>query len=108
MKTKKAKKGSVEKAQCKAQLKSLQQEISRNIMEANSSHYAEKINKYKGDMKKTWGTINQIINRRRAKTNFPPFLKLIIKKSQTRRRLQTSLTLFFCDNRPKISRRNQD
>ena len=64
-------------------------------MEAKSSHYAEKINKYKGDMKKTWGTINQIINRRRAKTNFPPFFEVNNKKITDKKEIANEFNTFL-------------
>ena len=78
--TKKAKNGSTEKRELKNQLDLSNQDINRNIIEAKSNYYSEKISNYKNDMKKTWSTINEIINRKRTKTNYPPFFKQMARK----------------------------
>ena len=62
--TKKAKNGSTEKRELKNQLDLSNQDINRNIIN-KSNYYSEKISNYKNDMKKTWSTINEIINRKR-------------------------------------------
>ena len=73
LKYRKAKEGSTEKAGFKDELNSHNQEISSDIIEAKKTFYSHKIELYKNDMKKTWSTINQIINRRRTKTKYPSF-----------------------------------
>ena len=69
----KAKEGSIEKINLKGELDAHNNEINCMIMEAKNNFYSQKINEYKDDMKKTWSTINQIINKKRTKTKYPPF-----------------------------------
>ena len=41
------------------------------IRQAKIIHYQNEFKKYKGNIKKTWGTINSILNRNRKVNNFP-------------------------------------
>ena len=95
VRSKKAKAGSPEKSELKCRLNALNQEINSGIINAKSSHYAEKIEVYKNDMKKTWTTINQIINRRRAKTKYPPFFEVGSKKITDQKEVAEEFNKFF-------------
>ena len=49
--------------------------LNTSIREAKQSYYDSEFQKYKGDIKNTWKTINMIINRDRLHANFPTKLK---------------------------------
>ena len=69
----KAKPNSPEKALLKHHLKSLTQRINQSIIEAKQSYYDREITKNNNDMKSTWRTINEMLNKKRSKTKYPPF-----------------------------------
>ena len=45
--------------------------INKMIRKAKYDYYSNEFEKYKGDIKKTWRTINAILNRNRCVNNFP-------------------------------------
>ena len=50
--------------------------IRRSIMHAKRNYYRNAFNRYSTNMKKTWQTINETLNRRKRKRDFPKELKL--------------------------------
>ena len=56
--------------------KSYKNIIRRTIMHAKQSYYKNIFNTYSTDLKKTWQTINESLNRRKKKQDFPQEFKL--------------------------------
>ena len=50
--------------------------IRRTIMHAKRTYYKTVFNSYSTNLKKTWQTINESLNRRKKKQNFPQEFKL--------------------------------
>ena len=50
--------------------------IRRSIMHAKRNYYRNAFNRYSTNMKKTWQTINETLNRRKRKRDFPKEFKL--------------------------------
>ena len=55
--------------------------IDRLIRKAKYDYYSATFEKYKGDIKKTWKTINSILNRNRKVNNFPSHIISSIGKA---------------------------
>ena len=56
------------------------------------NYYAEKFEKYKLDMRRTWSTINEALNKIKKKDAFLIVLWLMVSKRILRQILQTVLT----------------
>ena len=50
--------------------------IRRSIMHANRDYYRNAFNRYSANIKKTWQTISETLNRRKGKRDFPQEFKL--------------------------------
>ena len=50
--------------------------IRRSIMHAKRDYYRNAFNRYSANMKKTWQTISETLNRRKGKRDFPQEFKL--------------------------------
>ena len=46
--------------------------VSKNIKDAKKIFYHKTFTAYKNDMKKTWATINETLNKNKNKNDFPP------------------------------------
>ena len=55
----------------------------------------KKIPNSKMTLKKTWGTINEIINKRRVKTKFPPFFEVRNKKITDKNQIADEMNTYF-------------
>ena len=58
-------------ANIKVNLKTYQSILRRLIRDAKKSYYQHQFDKFKNDIKNTWGTIKQSLNRTRSKENLP-------------------------------------
>ena len=54
--------------------------LNKLIREAKTMYYNNEFKKYQNDIKKTWQTINTILNRDRNKSNFPSYIKVNERK----------------------------
>ena len=82
-------------ARNKILLKSQIREINQEIMEAKRTYYARKIEKFKGDAKKTWGTIFEIMNKNRKKSRFTPFFEVDNRKITDKKDIANEFNNFF-------------
>ena len=76
-------------------LKSKIQDINHQIMEAKRTYYEKQIEKFKGDSKKTWGTIFEIMNKKRTKSRLPPFFEVNDKKVSDKQDIANEFNTFF-------------
>ena len=83
------------RSELKAELDLRNHEISADIVAAKNNFYSQKIEEYKNDIKKTWTTINQIVNKRRSKTKYPPFFEVDGKKITDRQEMASEFNQFF-------------
>ena len=60
----------------KAEFKNFERELKRIINEAKKSYYFKEFSNCRNDMRRTWKSIKEIINKNRRKANFPGKLKL--------------------------------
>ena len=58
-------------ANTKVNLKTYQSILRRLIRDAKKSYYQHQFDKFKNDIKNTWGTMKHILNRTRSKENLP-------------------------------------
>ena len=79
----------------KTLLKTKIREINQEIMDAKKTYYAKQIEKFKGDSKKTWGTIFEIMNKSRTKSRFPPFFEIDDKKISDKQDIANEFNNFF-------------
>ena len=101
--SKKAKEGSPEKAELKNTLKQLNHEISGDIVDSKANYFEGKINQYKNDMKNTWATINQIINKKRTKTKYPPFFEVGSRKITDQQEVAKEFNNYFATIGQKLA-----
>ena len=99
----KAKAGSPLKSRLKIELDGKNHEISADIILAKSSHYSKKIEEFKNDIKKTWTTINQIVNKRRTKTKYPPFFEVNGKKITDSQMIASEFNKFYATIGQKLA-----
>ena len=64
-------------------------------MEAKRTYYEKQIEKFKGDSKKTWGTIFEIMNKKRTKSRLPPFFEVNDKKVSDKQDIANEFNTFF-------------
>ena len=95
IKVRKSKPESINHKTNQALLKEKISEIKQDIREAKKTYYARQIDKYKGDAKKTWGTIFEILNKRRGKSRYPPFFEVNNKKISEPKDIANEFNLFF-------------
>ena len=50
--------------------------LRRSIQIAKREYYRKRFEKYKYDIKKTWCTIKELINRKSPKSNFPDYFQI--------------------------------
>ena len=59
----------------KANLKTINSNIKKSIREAKKKYYDDLFKKFKSDMKGTWKTISEILNKSKNKRSFPKFFR---------------------------------
>ncbi len=78
--------------------------IKRNIRLLKKSYYENLFDKYKGDMKGTWKTINEILSRTKRKSKFPKFFKDGNEIVTGKLEIVNHFNNFFTNIGPKLSR----
>ena len=76
-------------------LKNYNSILQRNINAAKFFYYESKFNKYVSNIKQTWTTINELLNKCYNKKEFPSYFTINETKSTIKRTLQTTSTLSF-------------
>ena len=99
----KAKHNTPSKFKLKHHMDSLNQRINHMIIQAKESYYSNEIEKNKNDMKKTWNTINNILNKQNVKSNYPPFFLLNDKKIEEPQDIANEFNTFFASIGQKLA-----
>ena len=84
-------------------LKTYNSILKKLIRTTRKSYYDTKFNKYKGDMKGTWKTINEILNRTKRKNKFPHFFKDGNEIVTGKLDIANHFNTFFTNIGPKLS-----
>ena len=69
--------------------------INKLIKDAKIKYYNNEFDKYKSDIKKTWCTINSILNRNRKLNNFPSFIQTPEGKVSNKQQMANKLNEYF-------------
>ena len=69
--------------------------LQRNINAAKKNYYESKFNRYVSNIKQTWTTINELLNKCNNKKEFPSYFIINGDKLTIKRTLQTTSTLSF-------------
>ena len=77
--------------------------LRKTMRAAQKSYYENIFNKYKGDMKGTWKTINEILNRTKRKNKFPTFFKDGNNIVTGKLAIANHFNSFFTNIGPKLS-----
>ena len=80
----------------KSNYQSCSKSINRIIRKAKYDYYSNEFEKYKGDIKKTWRTINSILNRNRCVNNFPSHILSPKGKVFNKQQQVNELNDYFC------------
>ena len=89
--------------QFKNQLREAVREINFAIRIAKKVYYTRQIEKFKSDSKKTWGTISEIMNKRRNKTKYPPFFEVDGKKISEKKDIANEFNSYFSSIGQKLA-----
>jgi len=87
----------------KINLKTFNTILKKVIRETKKSYYETIFNKYKGDIKGTWKTINDILNRTKRKKTFPLFFKDGNTIITSKLVIANKFNSFFTNIGPKLS-----
>ena len=71
--------------------------LNKLIKEAKTNYYNNEFSKYHNDIKKTWKTINSILNRDRKTSNFPSYIKFEGKKIIDNQEIVNSFNNYFAN-----------
>ena len=102
-KKKKTKNDSPQFQNLETNLKTYNSILKKLIRLAKKSYYDTKFNNYKGDMKGTWKTINEILNRTKRKNKFPLFFKDGNEIVTGKIEIANHFNAFFKNIGPKLS-----
>ena len=83
--------------QCKTNLHTYNTILKNNIKIAKKSYYDFRFNKCKGDIRKTWQSIKEVLNKTKQKSNFPNSFKIngeIVTDKQT---IANNLNKYFAE-----------
>ena len=72
-------------------------EVDKLIRLAKIDFYQKEFNKFTGDVKKTWKTINSILNRNRRVNNFPSHILSENRKITNKQEIVDVLNDYFCN-----------
>ena len=70
-------------------------------------YFSEEITQFQGDLKKTWKTINQVINKK-LNTTFVASLKVDGENISDSAKIASSMNDFFCTIRDRLSKKIPD
>ena len=71
--------------------------VDKLIRLAKTTFYQKELDKFQGDIKKTWRTINSILNRNRRVNNFPSYIIGRNGKITDKQQIVTVLNDYFCN-----------
>ena len=78
--------------------------LQRNIRAAKKSYYSKQFDKYKNDIKSTWTTIKEILNRKKSASELPQYFLFDNQKITDEKEIANSFNKFFTDIGPSLSK----
>ena len=69
--------------------------LRRSIQIAKREYYRKRFEKYKYDIKKTWCTIKELINRKSPKSNFPDYFQIDNKREYDKTVIANKFNIYF-------------
>ena len=77
--------------------------LKHKIKEAKDNFYHKKFDEYKGDARKTWSTINDVLARKKVKKAFPEYFLVKNHKYTNKQAIANEFNEFFTGIGPKLS-----
>ena len=69
--------------------------LKTNIRLAKNEHYAKIIDEYKFNIRRTWSTFNDVLNKHKNRDSFPNFFMIIWNKTNSNKKLHRASTHFL-------------
>ena len=79
----------------KRNLKAYNNILNRSIRVAKKTYYTDELNKYKNDIRKTWDTLKNILNKAKIESDFPKFFFINGKKVTDMRLIASHFNSYF-------------
>ena len=77
--------------------------LQQKINQVKKSYYHNKFNDYRNDARKTWGTINDVLARKKVKNTFPDYFLVRNHEVTNKQHLANEFNEFFTGIGPKLS-----
>ena len=87
----------------KQNLKTYNTILNKLITNAKKDYYHNEFSRYKGDIKKTWATINNLLCRKNRKSNHPSHLKIASKDVTNKEEIASEFNKYFTSIGPILS-----
>ena len=71
--------------------------LKKNIRLAKSDYYAKNFDEYKFNIRRTWSTINDVLNKNKKRDSFPNFFVINGNKTNSKQEIASSFNLFFAN-----------
>ena len=95
--------GTVEYNTNKINLRTYNKILKRSIRIAKINYYSSCFNKYKNDIKKTWQTISDIMNRKHTNTTYPEFFEINGVKIMDKIEIANKFNQYFTNIGPDLA-----
>ena len=103
LKMKLSPKDTAEYTTIKINLKTYNNILKRNIRQAKSLYYQHQFDQYKNNIKKTWGVIKELVNRRPIKNILPQYIIVDREVLTDKHAIANRLNTFFTNIGPKLA-----
>ena len=77
--------------------------LRNNINQAKKNYYSACFNKYKGDLRNTWKTIKEVLNKTKKKAQFPDFFKINDEKLTDKQSIADKFNTFLIEIGSKLA-----
>ena len=71
--------------------------LKKNIRLAKSEYYTKKFDEYKFNIRRTWSTINDVLNKNKNRDSFPNFFMINGNKTNSKQEIASSFNSFFAN-----------
>ena len=78
--------------------------LQKSIRLAKMNYYGSQFEKYRGDVKRTWAAIKEILNRNKKSTEFPKYFVINGSKISDAKLIANNFNTFFANVGPNLSR----
>ena len=68
--------------------------LKKNIRLAKSEYYTKKFDEYKFNIRRTWSTINDVLNKNKNRDSFPNFFMINGNKTNSKQEIASSFSFF--------------